>query len=637
MKKLLIGLAALSVAAGAYVAAEVVYQKRKASKTLHMGNQNDFKDYQKRFMEIEGKPVMPIQYYSEDSTFAEHIISSIRENTQIQKYKDAEKESAADNMLFGTFHGQEFGLSLNSLKTCRSNNVLTIGCGSSTDRNNYIKANIMQENASALVVDPNGSLYHSLAPHLCSKGYNVFLFSLSCPQISHHYNPLMYLHDENGDILETQVDMLVDVFFRTRRFKNEDEDLLYGTSEKAFDPFYESAERNLLKALIYYILENDNIPARDKCFSTILKKVQMLYSENDDCDCNESPLTKEIYTWAEENMATCKTKPYYDSFMIAPAKTQRGIVCRLIVDLQIFATEEFDIITRTDIQHPDMNIDFYKLFLQQGYLFVDVPLSHKAFDFLFSALYAQFYSTAYRVGEKTCRGKYHIGYRRGLPVFDPFNSEEDAKAFLSNVTYENIVEQESADSGSKVYSLIWGNGDELGPHEYKTCTNRKALESDIQGLDKMVIWAGDDVASGNPALPIHVNVFLKDFANCGYIPNFSKILITSRPYCIGSHCMVNTIEELKKMYPNNEYETILANVDSIIYFGSSNQPAADVKWMQEVLGYTVGERKSKEYLMSLKEIDAIGSLDADGKRDTREIVSIRDVLPFICQKLDPRK
>lgn len=534
-----------------------------------------------------------------------------------------------NNMLFGVYRGEYVGLSLNNKKVNRSANVLVIG-GTGTGKTfKYIKPNILQENCSMIITDPSGDIFRSFAPYLLSRGYNVYLFNASDFTMSNHYNPLINVYNSNGEISETKVDILVDLYMKNAKA---------GKEAGGGDPFWDKSEKAFLTALIYYVLENDDIPRHEKCFSTVLEKVQM--AKVDDDSDEESPLTQEMNNWFAKMDAAgrkYKAKMYYDTFLIAPQKTANTILITTAVDLQIFSTKEVDFITREDEDHKEMNIDIDKIATQQSYLFLGIPQSHQAYNFLIAMLYSQLYGRLYELGERGLRGKWHIGYRLGTPVFAPFDSEDEAKEFYETLSKDDIIESDYI-NGTQIYNIMFKN------KSYKTSVLKKPLEKFIDDIDKMYIWAGDDFADGDPSLPIHVNFLLDEFKNIGEIPNFLTILSTSRKYRIGSHVVIQDIGQLKTMYKEGEHETVLANVDTTIFLGSIL--GEDKEQIQKMLGKTTIRQKSTSSsnsglstsytptevdLMSIDEIGAIN--DPQTNRDDA-IVIIRDCTPFVCQKLN---
>ena len=414
---------------------------------------------------------------------------------------------------------------LNNKKVNRSANVLVIG-GTGTGKTfKYIKPNILQENCSIVVTDPSGDIFRSFAPYLLSKGYNVYLFNASNFTMSNHYNPLLNVYDSYGNISETQVDILVDLYIKNAKA---------GKEASNADPFWEKSERAFLTALIYYVLEEDEKLLKEgfecpgvrdelgreinrvqgmeggRCFSTILKLVQEAKVFDD--DNIPSTLTLRLNEFFRRKPNN-KTKLYYDTFKIAPQKTANTILITTAVDLQIFSTKEVDMITRKNEKYRAMNIDIDKIATQQSYLFLGIPQSHQAYNFLIAMLYSQLYSRLYELGERKLRGKWHIGYRVGTPIFDYFDSKEEAIDFYETVTEDNIVESDYI-NGQKIYDIRFTTKRE-GVKSFKTSVLREPLVKLIKDIDKMVIWSGDEFAGGDPALPIHVNFLLDEFKNIG--------------------------------------------------------------------------------------------------------------------------
>ena len=166
-----------------------------------------------------------------------------------------------NNMIFAMYRGGYLGLNLNNKKANRSANVLIIG-GTGTGKTfKYIKPNILQENCSIIVTDPSGDIFRSFAPYLLTKGYNVFLFNASDFSMSNHYNPLLNVYDANGEISERHINILVDLYMKNAKA---------GKEAGGGDPFWDKSEKAFLTAIIYYVLENDEIPRKDKCFATVL-------------------------------------------------------------------------------------------------------------------------------------------------------------------------------------------------------------------------------------------------------------------------------------------------------------------------------------------------------------------------------
>ena len=92
----------------------------------------------------------------------------------------------------------------------------------------------------------------------------------------------------------------------------------------------------------------------------------------------------------------------------------------------------------------------------------------------------------------------------------------------------------------------------------------------------------DEKGLSDPQIPRHLSLWLDEFSNCGKIPNFLELLSVVRKYNISINIIVQGMAQLKGMYPKEEWEVILANLDTMIYLGGM-EPST-VKWLSEKLG-----------------------------------------------------
>jgi type IV secretory pathway TraG/TraD family ATPase VirD4 len=160
-----------------------------------------------------------------------------------------------DNLLLS----QKVALDMDNKRTNRTTNTLVIG-GTGTGKTfRYIKPNIAQFNCSRVITDPSGDIFHEIAPALVALGKNVYLFNIKDFHLSNHYNPLLNVYDAKGNIDPQKVDILVDLYM---------ENASEGKEQGSSDPFWNKSEKAFLTGVIYYVLENDEIPIEDKCFGT---------------------------------------------------------------------------------------------------------------------------------------------------------------------------------------------------------------------------------------------------------------------------------------------------------------------------------------------------------------------------------
>ena len=400
--------------------------------------------------------------------------------------------------------------------------------------------------------------------------------------------------------------------------------------------------------MIYYVLENDDIPVEDKCFHTILEKLQRASTESQNGkSAGETMLTKEIKEWQarmEKTGREIKTPVYYDTFLISPEKTANSIAISTEVDLQMFAFEKFDRLTRYN-KCPDVNIRFEDLAETPTCLFVTIPVRHQAYNLLISVFYGQLFTTLYELGERRLQDKWILTSGDiSNSEFVPFEKEEDLMEFTEacknygtneSTALLNIVEVEHVD-GTKMYHLTFHG------KTYRKSPDKKFLEQLIKEVPSMCTVHADFY----PSLPRHVSFYLDEFANIGEIPNFLTILSTSRKYRMGINIYAQDFAQLRNMYPDKEYETLLANVDSVVFMGSILLD--DEEMIQKMLGKTTFKPRTPMKLneigdiypytpaeIDLVSINKIEMLNKDNRNDC--IVMIRDIPPYIGPKMDLTK
>lgn len=530
-----------------------------------------------------------------------------------------------DNVLFS----QNVALSMDNKATNRVSNTLVIG-GTGTGKTfRYIKPNIAQFNCSRVITDPSGDIFRSFAPALIEHGKNVYLFNIKDFELSNHYNPLLNVYTPEGTIDPQKVDILVDLYM---------ENASEGKEQGGSDPFWPKSEKAFITGVIYYILENDDISKEDKCFHTVLEKVQLARADGNVKGDTETKLTKEIKAWQakmESEGRKIMTPLYYDTFLIAPEKTANTILITTAVDLQLFSNPKVDRITRWNTRYPDLNINLDDMAKTETYLFLSIPQDNKAFNFLIAMIYSQLFSRLYVLGESILIHKWCLCKHRGLPLVNPFDTKEEAEQFKKEISKDDIVELPYI-NGTNISYLVWNNA------IYKKSLSRASLEKlvdDIKSKDYPIL--DSNAYWGEPALPMRVEFMLDEFKNIGKIPNFDVVIATCRKYRIGVHVVIQDIAQLKELYPQEAHQTILANVDTTLFLGSPLQE--DIEYIQKKLGKTTikvrgtsGSKSGNTISHTATEVDLmsqdeIKAINVGNRNDA--IVMIRDLHPFVDKKL----
>ena len=84
------------------------------------------------------------------------------------------------------------------------------------------------------------------------------------------------------------------------------------------------------------------------------------------------------------------------------------------------------------------------------------------------------------------------------------------------------------------------------------------------------------------ALPVPVNFLLDEFPNIGRIPDFPRKLSTMRSRAIACSVVFQSLGQMKTLYPDSEWETILGNCASWLVMGA--QDVLTAKYVSEHLG-----------------------------------------------------
>ncbi len=146
-------------------------------------------------------------------------------------------------------------LSNNSWDTGLNCNQIVFGPSGSGKTRNFLKPNLLQANASYLVMDTKGSLYSEMGPILADLGYDVQCIDFTNMQGTVGYDPLDVIHvdPETGEFQQCDVISIAKAICPIESTK---------------DPFWDHEAANYLTAFIAYVLEN--VPSGKRSFASVL-------------------------------------------------------------------------------------------------------------------------------------------------------------------------------------------------------------------------------------------------------------------------------------------------------------------------------------------------------------------------------
>ncbi len=377
----------------------------------------------------------------------EHGSAEWGKKSNIKPLMDRKPEK---NMIFTNTEG----MSIDTRKTFRNNNVIVIGGSGSGKTRFYVKPNLMQCHSSYVITDPKGSLINETGKMLEKNGYKVKIFNLIDFNKSDHYNFFEYVHDEK-DILKLITNLIT----------NTNGDKKNNTG----DPFWEKAETALLEALFAFVLME--APKNEQNIATIMELLRLAEVKEDN-ENYKSPLDILFEDLKAENPDHFACKQY-DLFKLAAGKTAKSILVSVGVRLATF-----NIKAVSDMLSED-NIELDKIGDEKTALFIVISDSDRTFNFLAAMMYQQLFDSLFLKAEEKYGGQLPIHVRFLLdefanigliPNFEIYIATMRSREMSVNVILQNVAQIKAI--YEKTWETITGNCDTLlflGGKEQSTC------------------------------------------------------------------------------------------------------------------------------------------------------------------------
>lgn len=377
----------------------------------------------------------------------EHGSAEWGKHKNIKPFTDRNPEK---NMLFTNTEG----MSIDTRKTFRNNNVVVIGGSGSGKTRFYVKPNLMQCHTSYVITDPKGSLVLETGKMLENNGYKIKIFNLIDFTKSDRYNFFEYVHDEK-DILKLITNLIT----------NTNGDKKGGGA----DPFWEKAETALLEALFAFVLME--APKNEQNISTVMELLRLaeVKEENENYKSPLDILFEDLKAENADHFA-CKQ---YDLFKMAAGKTAKSILVSVGVRLATF-----NIKAVSDMLSED-TIELDKIGEEKTALFIVISDSDRTFNFLAAMMYQQLFDSLFLKAEQKYGGRLPIHVRFLLdefanigliPNFEIYIATMRSREMSVNVILQNVAQIKGL--YEKTWETITGNCDTLlflGGKEQSTC------------------------------------------------------------------------------------------------------------------------------------------------------------------------
>lgn len=249
-----------------------------------------------------------------------------------------------------------------------NSNLAVYGSSGSRKTRAFCMNRILQGAArgeSLIICDPKSELYEKASEYLRSRGYCVRVFNLVLPENSDSWNCLAEVEGQ-----ELMAQLFVDVIIKNT------------TSGKG-DHFWDSAEMNLLKALVLFV--DQSYPKERRNIGQVYDLLT-LFSE------------EQLNSMFEVLPKTHPAKAPYSLFRQASDTVRSGVIIGLGSRLQIFQSELIKKITATD------EIDLELPGQKPCAYFLVTSDQDSTFDFLASLFLSFAFIKLVRYADKNCEG-----------------------------------------------------------------------------------------------------------------------------------------------------------------------------------------------------------------------------------------
>ena len=251
-------------------------------------------------------------------------------------------------------------------ETRLNSNVAVYGASGSMKTRAFCVNRILQSAArgeSLIITDPKSELYEKTSAYLRSQGYEVKVFNLVTPEASDSWNCLCEIEGE-----ELMAQLFCDVIIKN-------------TGSERGDHFWDSAEMNLLKALVLYV--EQGYPDDRKNIGEVYKLLTL---------CSENRLN-DLF---EMITSTHPAKAPYAIFKQASETVRSGVIIGLGSRLQVFQNQQIRNITAYD------EIDLELPGKKPCAYFCITSDQDSTFDFLSSLFLSFVFIKLVRYADKNC-------------------------------------------------------------------------------------------------------------------------------------------------------------------------------------------------------------------------------------------
>ena len=342
----------------------------------------------------------------------EHGSAEWGSNSDIKPFKDKDSEQ---NILLTKTEG----LSINTRKTLRNNNVCVIGGAGAGKTRYFVKPNLMQLHCSYVITSSKGVELGETGQMFLDNGYKLKVLNLKDWK-GHCYNPFAYIKSDE-DILRLVDNIMINT-------NNE------GKRSTADGGFWEKAERMLLLALFTFVHEEGQPSERN--IQTVCHLMTLAEAKEEDEDY-KSALDFVMEEVSEDSL----TFYYYNQYKLASGKTAKSILVSVAARLIPFNLPKVKKLLAKD----ELELD--KLGEEKTVLYVVIPDTNDTFNFIAAMMYQQLFEINITKADEEYNGRLPIHIRclldefantGQIPQFDKLIATIRSREISVNVILQNL-------------------------------------------------------------------------------------------------------------------------------------------------------------------------------------------------------
>ena len=295
--------------------------------------------------------------------------------------------------------------------------VLVVGSSGAGKSRGFSIPQILQANASGVVLDPKGELLEKTGYFLTKiKGFKVRVLNLYDKPSSDGYNPFVYIHPERRGYEERVMTLVETIILNTDG----------GEKRQASDPFWEKAERLFLQALFYFVC--DGFVPEERNMNTVMKLIAMLQIDEENDQYNSdldyfARIFEARLNEADKEHHNAGTKHigvrlYKEFRSKAAGRTAKSIVISAVARLGPFQSSE----TQRIFSYDSMELD--RIGEEKMMIFLVTPPTDHSFDFIAGMVVTQLFQEI-----QYCATVVHKHHGQRLPIPVRFHLDEFANCF----------------------------------------------------------------------------------------------------------------------------------------------------------------------------------------------------------------